>query len=48
MGGASWSSQDVSTSPAGSPVGTDWERVEVTDPTGGTARFGRVKVVKSP
>ena len=34
--------------PAGTSIDTTWERVIVDDPTGGTKRFGRVKVVQTP
>jgi hypothetical protein len=46
---AGWADIPVGT-PAGVPIGTPadptWERVTVDDPSGGTSRFGRVKIVQ--
>jgi hypothetical protein len=44
---AGWTDIPVGT-PAGVAIDGTWERVTVDDPTGGTKRFGRVKVVKTP
>jgi hypothetical protein len=44
---AGWLEIPVGT-PAGTSIDADWERVTVEDPTGGTNRFGRVKVVQTP
>jgi hypothetical protein len=42
-----WTDIPVGT-PAGTSIDENWERVVVDDPAGGTARFGRVKVVQAP
>ena len=46
---AGWVDIPVGT-PAGTPIGAPanptWERVTVDDPSGGTTRFGRVKIVQ--
>jgi hypothetical protein len=42
-----WTDIPVGT-PAGTSIDATWERVVVDDPTGRTARFGRVKVVQAP
>lgn len=44
---AGWA--DIATgTPAGVAIDGTWERVTVDDPTGGSQRFGRVKVVQTP
>ncbi len=44
---AGWADIPVGT-PAGVAIDGTWERVTVNDPTGGTKRFGRVKVIQTP
>jgi hypothetical protein len=46
---AGWTDIPTGT-PTGTPIDSTWERVTVNDPdlTGGTKRFGRVKVVQTP
>jgi hypothetical protein len=44
---AGWTDIAVGT-PTGVAIDGTWERVTVDDPTGGTKRFGRVKVIKAP
>jgi uncharacterized repeat protein (TIGR02543 family) len=46
LGDVSWSTVNVSTTPPGTSVNAEWERVTVDDAGGGATRFGRLKVTK--